>query len=390
MSEDTRLLAAEPARYSSAMSPTPSVRERLPVIDVLRLWAALGVLLFHASADVGMPKRILPPIDLFGGHLDRIPSLFTLGATGVSLFFVISGFCLYLSARRKPQSTGDYFANRVARIYPAYLFALIVSAVVAGLTEGYWNAWDVAIKALFLHGFVQAYNLSINGALWSMASEVQFYAAFPLLALFMKRQGPWISLALAVPLCLGFRLIVAHMPGADVVIGGVVRATFLSNLLFGRLLEFVAGMAVASVYLDHPLALRRWSAYLVLPLMTFGYVARGRDIGWLAEPALGLGYAALLAFAVTWLTQVRAGSPFAVMGRASYSLFLIHIPLLALITPFVFRAGAGAGPYALLALLLAVGLPVCGSAAMAMYAWIELPLWTRLSRGPRRPAPAAP
>jgi peptidoglycan/LPS O-acetylase OafA/YrhL len=170
----------------------------------------------------------------------------------------------------------------------------------------------------------------------------------------------------------------------------MVRATFLSNLLFGRLVEFVAGMAVASVYLDHRMALRRWSAYLVLPLMAFGYLARGGDIGWLAEPALGLGYAALLAFAVTRLTEVQTGSPFAVMGRASYSLFLIHVPLLALITPIVFRAAVGAGPYALLALLLAIGLPVCGGAAMAMYAWIELPLWTRLSRGPPRPAPAAP
>ena len=374
------------------MSPSSPVRasERLPVIDVLRLWAAMGVLLFHASADLAMPKRTMPPIDLFGRHLDRIPSLFTLGATGVSLFFVISGFCLYLSARRKSQSTSDYFINRAARIYPAYLFALVISAVAAWLTEGYWNVWDVAVKALFLQGFVQSYNVTINGALWSMASEVQFYVAFPLLALFMMRRGPWISLALAVPICLGFRIFVEHLPGADVVAGGLVRSTFLSNLLFGRLVEFVAGMALASLDLDHRPALRRWSPWAALPLMAFGYLARARDIGWLAEPALGLGYAALLGFAVTWLTQTRAQSPFAVAGRASYSLFLIHVPILALFTPIVLHAPSGAGPYAQLALLLALSLPVCMGAAMGMYTWIELPLWTRLSRGPARPAPAAP
>ena len=390
MSKDARVLGSRLAVSNSPTSPTPPLygRERLPVIDVLRLWAALGVLLFHASGYAGMPKRTLPPIDLFGRHLDRIPSLFTLGATGVSLFFVISGFCLYLSARRKPQSTGDYYVNRVARIYPAYLFALIVSAIIVGLIDGYWNGWDVAIKALFLHGFVQAYNVTINGSLWSMASEVQFYVAFPLLALFMKRRGPWVSLALALPLCLGFRIAVAHLPDAGVIVGGIIRVVFLSDLLFGRLVEFVAGMAVASVYLDHRPALRRWSAYAVLPLMAFGYLARGRDIGWLAEPALGLGYAALVAFAVTWLTEIQTSSPFAVMGRASYSLFLIHIPLLALVAPIVLRAHAG--PYVLMVLLLAVGLPICGGAAMAMYTWIELPLWARFSRGPPRPAPAAP
>ena len=153
---------------------------------------------------------------------------------------------------------------------------------------------------------------------------------------------------------------------------------------------FVAGMALASLYLDHRPALRRWSPWAALPLMAFGYLARARDIGWLAEPALGLGYAALLGFAVTWLTQTRAQSPFAVAGRASYSLFLIHVPILSLFTPIVLHAPSGAGPYAQLALLLALSLPVCMGAAMGMYTWIELPLWTRLSRGPARPAPAAP
>jgi peptidoglycan/LPS O-acetylase OafA/YrhL len=373
---------------TSGAPPSVARRERLPVIDVLRLWAALGVLLFHAATEVRMPKQTLPPIELFGRTFDRIPSVFTLGATGVSLFFVISGFCLYLSARRKPQSTRDYFVNRAARIYPAYLFALFVSVVVVGLMKVPLTIADVVAKAFFLQGFIQAYNLSINGALWSMASEVQFYLAFPLMALFMMRRGPWVSLAIALPVCLGFRLAVAHLPDAGVVVGGLARGTFLSNLLFGRLVEFTAGMAVASVYLDHRDLLRRWSAYAVLPLMAFGYLARGRDIGWLAEPALGIGYAALLGFAVTWLTRMRSGSPFAVMGRASYSLFLIHIPLLILIMAWV--PVSGGGLYTRLAILLAVALPICCGVALAMYSWIELPLWTRLSRGGRQPVPIAP
>jgi peptidoglycan/LPS O-acetylase OafA/YrhL len=359
-------------------------RERLPVIDVLRLCAALGVLVFHVSAFAGMAKRVMPPIRLFGHLVDKVPSVFTFGATGVSLFFVISGFCLFLSARRAPQSLSAYVANRAARIYPNYLFALALSAGVAFWLNGRWDGWDVVVKALFLHGFVQAYNLSLNGALWSMATEVQFYAAFPLLAWAMKRWGPWPCVLAALSVCLVFRAVVDHLPGAQVVAGGVARGAFLSNLLPGRLVEFVAGMAAASLYLDRPQALRKGAAYAVLPLMALAIVARGAGPNWLAEPALGLGYAALLAAAITGgAAAVSAASPLAVMGRASYALFLIHIPIFLIVARVVDFGGLG--PYARLAAMLAVGLPVCGLAALAIYGWLELPAWRRLSRRAPRP-----
>jgi len=360
-------------------SADPSTkRERLPVIDVLRFCAALGVLVFHASAFAEMPKRVMPTIRLFGHSITGIPSIFSFGASGVSLFFVISGFCLFLSARRTPQPLVAYLANRVARIYPAYLFALALSAVVVFFVSGYWNGLDIVLKAFFLHGFVQSYNLSLNGALWSMATEVQFYIAFPVLFAAVQRYGAWHCLLVALAACLIFRMGVDHMPGAEIVAGGIVRGAFLSNLLPGRLAEFIAGMAVASFYLDHARALRKWAAYAVIPLMTAAIAARGAGPNWLAEPALGLGFSALLAFAVTHMASTfRAASPFALLGRASYSLFLIHIPALLVVihTVDLHRLGL----YARLIVMLAAGLPICLALALAMYAWLELPLWKRLS-----------
>ena len=362
----------------------PGKPDRLPVIDVLRFCAAVGVLIFHASAFAGMPKRVMPPFHLFGRSIDNFPSVFTFGATGVSLFFVISGFCLFLSARRTPQSLSTYFTNRAARIYPAYLFALAASAATAVLVSGYWDGLDIALKAFFFHGFFQAYNLTTNGALWSMATEVQFYLAFPILAYAMKGGGPWACLLVALTGCLVFRVGVDHMPGAQIVVGGIARGSFLSNLLPGRIVEFVAGMAVASFYLDHAAALRKWAAYAVVPLLALGVAARGEGPGWLAEPALGLGFSALLAIAITRTRSASRVSPFALMGRASYSLFLIHIPVLAVIVrAFDFST---LGPYWRLTAILGVGLPICLMVALGLYAWLELPAWKRLSKsGPRSP-----
>lgn len=364
----------------------PGKPERLPVIDTLRFCAALGVLVFHASAFAGMPKRVMPSFHLFGRSIDTLPSVFTFGATGVSLFFVISGFCLFLSARRTPQSPPAYFVNRAARIYPAYLFALAASATTAYFISGYLDGLDIALKALFLHGFFQSYNLTMNGALWSMATEVQFYVAFPILACAMKRYGPWACVFVALAGCLAYRAGVDHLPGAQNVVGGVVQGSFLSNLLPGRIVEFVAGMAVAAFYLDQAPALRKWAVYAVVPLFALGVAARGGGPNWLAEPALGLGFSALLAVAVTRMRSAFRASPFSLMGRASYSLFLIHIPVLAVVVRAMDLSALG--PYWRLTAILGVGLPICLTLALGLYAWLELPAWKRLSKS-GAPSPLA-
>src|SRR4051812_22729315 len=173
---------------SPASAPEPEVRpapraaaDRIPDIDWLRGVAALGVFLFHVTVVVGFPKRTLPPFTLAGRTFAAVLSPFSLGASGVSLFFVLSGLCLALQqlrAGRKRLPEGEtmrYFQSRASRIVPAYWVAVFVSAAITlwvAKMPGRTLAVDAGLHLFFLHGFDRTAFISINAALWSMATEV--------------------------------------------------------------------------------------------------------------------------------------------------------------------------------------------------------------------------
>jgi peptidoglycan/LPS O-acetylase OafA/YrhL len=109
---------------ASQIASLPRSADRLLNIDCLRGLAALEVFVFHVSCAAGFEKRTLPAFRFRYGTV-TLPNFLSLGASGVSLFFVISGFCLALQQWRAKRETlgvdcAPYFRNRFARIVPAY------------------------------------------------------------------------------------------------------------------------------------------------------------------------------------------------------------------------------------------------------------------------------
>lgn len=355
---------------------------RIAVIDVLRLFAALGVLVFHAAGTAEMPKHVLPTIYLFGHTIRGVPSPFSFGATGVSLFFVISGYCMYISFSRSTRDLKSYYQSRFARIYPAYFIAVIFSVILMEFCGFSFPLTDIISKLLFLHGFIQEYNLSINGALWSMATEVQFYLTLPALFLFAKRIGArhfWVGCLL---LSLGFRLSVTVLLPHDNAVGGIVTSTFLDNLLPGRLSEFATGMLIAA---SSPGQMRRLALLGIIPVSLVALTVRVVGPSFAAEPLLGLFYGAVLI-----LLLRRPGvfgpqnGPLAAMGRASYALFLLHLPVTVALAAGMKLSGS---PFAQLGTLIGPALLLSMLLAFALHAWVEMPLFKRM-RPTSRPADA--
>lgn len=364
---------------------------RIAQVDALRGIAAFGVFVFHATNLLEFPKRVMPPFDLLGRRWDALPSPFSLGATGVSLFFVVSGFCLALQPLRRsaPRIDGPrYVRDRVARIYPAYLLTVLFSAAVTTWLGVAWSGPEMATFLVFMQGFAQRWVFSFNGALWSMATEVQFYLVFPLLYWLLVRQGRWRLVSGAAALAFAWRAGVALAPGADVVDGGITRAALQMNLLPGRMLEFALGMAVAHAWLRDPVGLRRTALRTLGPALALGVGVRGFGPATLADPATGLMFATVLAVAVAAPWRVSASSTKARFGRASYSFFLLHFPVLGAVLHVLGGAGplVALGPYRALAILLATGLLATLPLSTALYLGVELPLWRRF-RG-QRPADA--
>ncbi|HEX9058844.1 MAG TPA: acyltransferase [Clostridia bacterium] len=156
---------------------------KLSGADGIRAIACLAVIMHHLSQRLA-PEAQTP-------FMQVVQSFLLMGNTGVSVFFVLSGFLLsypfwkqYLWGESFP-SMKQYAARRAARIMPGYYLSLIVSCIVIPLL------FHIPVKSLlvrFLSGFffvagfhyVTFFPSEINGPLWSISFEVLCYLLMPL------------------------------------------------------------------------------------------------------------------------------------------------------------------------------------------------------------------
>jgi peptidoglycan/LPS O-acetylase OafA/YrhL len=147
------------------------VRHRLPplkALTTLRLVAAMYVVMYHMDFQESLANH-----PLFANLLGS-------GYTGVTFFFVLSGFIL---AYNYPEiaSTKDFWVARFARIYPAYFLA----ALFAMVRPVDWHLPHEAPKAvaalLLVQGWWPAYSDALNQYGWTVSVEAFFYLIFPFL-----------------------------------------------------------------------------------------------------------------------------------------------------------------------------------------------------------------
>ncbi len=148
------------------MATPPIHGSRLESLDALRGIAAFAVVLFHYTHyfTVAFPDQPRAPLD------------FAVGKHGVSLFFAISGFVIFMTLE-KTRAASDFLVSRFARLYPAYWAAIILTTVtvtISGLTKFALPARAVAINFTMLQSFF--YVPAVDGVYWTLAVELSFYA----------------------------------------------------------------------------------------------------------------------------------------------------------------------------------------------------------------------
>ncbi len=123
------------------------------------------------------------------------------GSIIVDALILLSGFCLFLPYARSKvynepiPNTKKFYINRVARIVPSYLFAMIVILVFFVFPRGGYSTFadgfkDIFTHLLFIHNLFPdiIVNTKILGVLWTVAVEMQLYLVFPFLAkAFLKK-----------------------------------------------------------------------------------------------------------------------------------------------------------------------------------------------------------
>lgn len=310
-------------------------RIRLPYLDGIRGLAALAIAVFHAYKFTGET-----------GEADQIPvigSVLQFGFLGVPVFIVLSGYVLMLPVARNDnrltKGFGDYIGKRAWRILPPYYAALALSLLlilfVPVLQQPSGTQWDskvpvtvpdVIFHALLLQDFSAESIGNINGPLWSVAVEWHIYFLMPLLLLPLWRLIGGTATTLLV-MAVSFVLVIIDV--------GSFAHPWLVAL-------FAAGMLAAQVTVRDNVRPRNLA--LIAAATTVGVVGLGVAFpkGVMAYFALEVLVGLLLAIglaaigpraakgdiprAVRWL----GSKPLLTLGLFSYSIYLVHSPLLGL------------------------------------------------------------
>ena len=334
-----------------------SRRQRLAGLDGLRGLAALFVVVNHVFL------RAFPgyPVD----HAPFWAGPFIYGRFAVIVFIVLSGFSLALSPARhgwRLDAVSRFAQRRARRILPAYWAALAFSLAVAWLVvpqpgQGVPNAKSVVVNGLLAQNVVRA--PSPNASFWSMAVEAQLYIAFPLMLLMVRRWG-------AIAMVATVTLVVATVGVVGPHISGVETFVIQSPPDLAAL--FAVGVLTAGI-VGASEARKSWpwgwlalaaAAPVVATIWWQGSVWTLHHLFWI-DLALGPAIACLLAGLATGhaapLLRLLDARPVRTLGLSSYSLYLIHGPIVVLVYEKIVAVRVGQGVPAFL-VSLALVLPL--------------------------------
>ncbi len=322
---------------AAASIKSTNMSGRITYIDGLRGVAVGMVVLFHAWAHRSEPMS---------GQQNMATRLLDLAiskmSVGVSLFLVLSGFCLAMPLLQRCRSgqshwftPSEFFARRCLRILPPYYIALALCVVVSLILPQRYlqeltvigappDAANLLSHILLIHNLTP-YNFAINGSFWSLGLEWQWYWLFPLLLFFCVRK-PVAALALAL--------------GTATLWHTGTNDLWGEAALPARLFEFCCGIVAARLVVDRRL-LPQW--VLASGLLLSAVVAVAVEIPelagqWLGRTVTDLGlrhpltglmftFLVLLAYYSPVVNALLSWRPLVGLGIASYSVYLVHEPI---------------------------------------------------------------
>jgi len=301
--------------------------------DLIRLIAAAEVAVRHTLVHLA-PRQFPYALEVLFAFVPGVP-----------IFFFLSGYLISRSWERSP-SAFDYFRNRALRLFPALWCCVFFSTVAIFLT-GYMSTvqWQPAKLLLWIVGqgtvfqfwtpeFLQGFGVgAVNGSLWSVSVEIQFYVATAVLYSAIGRLRPGTQTAVIGVLALAFSVLniqrgaietlIERFSGSWVVMKlfGVSFLPWYFMFLCGAFAQRVAGWIV-------PMCIQRARTvlllYVVLLLVDFHFwgVPLGNDIPAYLVPLMGLAVLSLAYTRPSIGRRVLRGQD------VSYGLYIYHMPIL--------------------------------------------------------------
>jgi peptidoglycan/LPS O-acetylase OafA/YrhL len=339
------------------------IRKIVPALTGIRFLAASYVFVMHYGASA-LDKAGAPwPIATFLHN----------GVFGVSVFFILSGFILAHAhpvpfARRGQYA--DYFVARFARIYPVYLFALVLALPVA-VEEVPLNIRTAAAVLAMVQSWTDAFSRSGYAWIiqaWTLSVELFFYLSFPFLISALRRLSGSALLGLCV-----IDAVFMISGGTTTVVpwidygGHVHHSAWLLHfpLPLVRSGEFIFGMLLHTLITRPSHTMRRPGTPLCVlvsaSIAALLSITNNEHVISMAAVLVGL-LITLIYISDSAFTRLLGSRTLVLFGNASYAMYLLQGPVhayLGIVMP---------APYDRL-----LCFPITLAAAILVWRWIEVP-----------------
>ena len=367
---------------TTAVRPPETSRMRLEYVDGMRALAALVVYLNHAYAQVsyGDYFKLRSPWSIASASM-------VAGHLSVTVFIVISGFCLTLPVITNGGALRGgvtaFLKRRARRILPPYYAAVVLCLVLIWTIIGKptVSLWDyplvvdrIAIVShlLLLQDLIATSR--INYVFWSIAVEWQIYFIVPLLVLAWRRFGATTvvlgALLVGYGLRFGFdgtRLVRAHPQYLGMFALGMLAA-HVARSTEPRFVRMRAGVPWS--------VLAACALLITIGLGSYWGIGASEGRFHLLDLPIGVMAASALAAAgaseSNLLSRIFSWPPLVLLGTFSYSLYLIHAPLLQVMWQYVL-VPLGLSREAMLGWLMTVGLGVVALLSYGFFRLFEAP-----------------
>ena len=355
-------------------------RAELSSLTGIRFYAAVPVYLSHVAIIPGMAA-------LSGTNL-----FFNAGDVGVSFFFVLSGFILtynYADVFRDGVSAGNYKRfvwDRLTKIYPVHLLTLLLILPIAVFSPQKpldWRALPVHLTLLqcLWPWSAPAFWEYLNVPSWSISCEAFFYLLMPV-AVFCAfgNRRRWVPVFLAIAYASGLGLLLWHGQS------DTARLYFVARFAPSTFVEFLVGVFTARGFLTSSrqqlagfsgLAQAMGIALIVAGLIYRQHAPWPLWGGLLYLPGsvlliIGLAYGR--GFFAAHLSRLWLNR----LGMASFSFYLIHVPLLRAVKGAFLHLGWRAVSWSAIGAAVIAIFIVGQTAALLTYYWYESPVQKRL------------
>ncbi len=334
--------------------------DRLDEVDALRGLAALSVMLYHFIYRYPAPNK--PKAELIRYIFGYFPiPEFYLGLIPVYLFFMISGFVIFMTAE-KCRSIAVFGYRRFSRLYPVYWGALIVMGLTLLL---FGSGQEISPYQFFfnLTMFQEYFGVPhISGVFWSLTVELSFYILVAgVIGLGLMPYRKYLLLVWSLLIFFyGFYSIPNPIPWPVV---------HLLVLDYGHF--FVYGIAVYELWKARRSAIDKTDPFMLLLIL----ISTASSL--IRYPAIAgiilLGVHGVFYFAVMQKLQFLRNSPMVYLGTISYALYLVHEVIgIAMMDYLALPRAAEVVATSAAALII----------AMALTRWVERPTieWLRINR----------